>query len=178
MGYTLKIGEAKIDYSEDDASIDCDTVNLPDAPAFGEATDHASERWPSYSGWADAMRTLGLTNMMFARRNGGADEFCWNDTYRRPLICNHPGAMPITKEHLEYVEAALAKYKAEHPTHVAQFPPLRPDAKPMRPGTNDYMPDQYVVDPRYDGALCRGEWLLWWLRWAVANCKQPVFVNS
>lgn len=27
-------------------------------------------------------------------------------------------------------------------------------------------------------ALCRGEWLAYWLRWAVDNCKQPVFVNS
>lgn len=40
-----------------------------------------------------------------------------------------------------------------------------------------YREEDYDQDPKYDQHLCRGTWLVFWLKWAVENCKQPVFVN-
>lgn len=178
MGYSLRIGEAVLDWSEDMVRVDCEIVKRDDAPAFGDPTDYESQRWPSYSSWADAMRTLDMMDVMFNERNKGRGYFEWNAVERCPLIECHPGAVPVTKEHVEYVAAKLAKYKEMHPDHIAQYAPLKEGAVPIAPGCGIYREDQYVDDPKYDGALCRGEWLLYWLRWAVENCQQPVFVNT
>mgnify|MGYP003405256251 CR=1 FL=1 len=176
MGYNLRIGEAVICYSDESARVDCETVRRDDSPSFGDPTDGTNCRWPSYTVWADMMAKLGLTDVMFNRRNGGVGEFEYKGKWLYPLIPEHPGAAPITREHVEYVEEKLAAYKAAHPDHRAAYPPPKPDAEPIAPGF--YREDDLVADPRYDGALCRGEWLAWWMRWAVENCKQPVFVNS
>jgi hypothetical protein len=171
MGYTLKIGEAAISYNADYCTIDCDIVSRDDAPAFGEPTDHENRRWPSYSVWSNAMETLGLMSVMF-----GAGEFTFNGVCRYPLIAEHPGVTPITKEHVECVESVLVDYKAAHPDRIAKYPPPKEGAEPV---VGDmYREEDLIDDPRYDSALCRGEWLAYWLRWALDNCKQPVFVNS
>lgn len=174
MGYTLKIGEAVLDWSVEGVGVDCESVTLPEAPACGDPTDHTNERWPSYSVWANAMRTLGLMDVMFSERNKGKGHFEWNGETRYPLLDRHPGVAPITKEHVEYVAAALDRYKSQHPDHIAQYPPLKPGVQPSMINSEE----DFVDDPRFDSALVRGEWLLWWLRWAVENCKRPVFVNT
>lgn len=169
MGYTLTIGEAEIDYNEDSVRICAANVTLDEAPAFGEPTDNTNTRWPSYAGWSDAMKKLGLTDFMFAGKRGGGDgagSFEWNGKECSPLLIDHPGAELVTQAHLEYLEAKLAAYKAAHPDHVAAYPPLKPGI------------EKSFIDPRYDAALVRGEWLLFWMRWALKNCKQPVFTNS
>lgn len=178
MGYTLKIGEAFIDFDEDLVKVNCEPVRISSSPAFGELTDYTNQRCPSYSTWASAMKALGLVDVMFDERNGGAGFFSRNGVERYPLIQDHPGAAPVTIEHVEEVEERLAAYKAKHPDHIAQFPPLKPGAKPLLPGSDVYADNAYSDNPRYDGHLCRGEWLAWWLRWAFDNCRQPVFVNS
>jgi hypothetical protein len=178
MGYTLKIGEARIDYGADDVRINCDIIRHDNAPAFGDPTDHENQRWPSYSAWVDAMRTLGLADVMFCERSGGTGYFERNGVERYPLIQDHPGVAPITIEHVEEVEERLTAYKAKHPDHIAEYRPLKPGAQPLVPGSDVYAEEDYSDDPRYDAALCRGEWLAYWLRWAVENCSQPVFVNS
>jgi hypothetical protein len=178
MGYTLKIGQASVNFNEDFVRINCAPLRFDNAPAFGDPTDYTNERWPSYSAWADAMEILGLTDVMFCERNNGVGFFNRNGADRYPLIQEHPGAAPITIEHVEEVEERLAAYKAKHPDHIAQYRPLKPGAQPLVPDSDMYADDAYIDDPRYDGTLCRGEWLAWWLRWAIENCSQPVFVNS
>ena len=178
MGYTLRIGEARISYSADYVDIDCELIRRDDAPAFGEPTDYENRRWPSYSSWANAMRALGLTDVMFNEQNGGKGWFKRNGNERYPLIMQHPGAAPITIEHVEEVEDRIAAYKAKHPTHMAQYPLPKEGAKPIFEGSSVYRDEDLSDDPRYDGALCKGEWLIYWLRWAVENCQQPVFINS
>lgn len=178
MGYKLKIGEAQIRFSEDYVKIDCAIVEHENAPAYGEPTDRENQRWPSYTNWAQAMSLLGMTDVMFNERNGGKGSFEWNGIERQPLIAEHPGAMPITKEHVEYVENALSIYKQKYPDHIAQYPPPKIGAKPIFEGSNEYRSEDLSDDPIYDSNLCRGEWLAYWLRWALENCKHPVFVNS
>jgi hypothetical protein len=178
MGYTLKIGEAVIRWDRESVKIDCGITRNGDAPAFGEPTDYESQRWPSYTSWCLVIKALGMSHVMFDSRNGGPGEFEKNGKTCYPLICQHPGAMPITIEHAEEVEACLTAYKAAHPGHTAQYPPPKPGAKPLIDGSDFYKEEDLSDDPTYDGNLVRGEWLAYWLRWAVENCNQPVFVNS
>jgi hypothetical protein len=178
MGYTLKIGEAVLSWSTDFVQVDCKVERLDHAPAFGEPTDHQSQRWPSYTAWHDSISALGLKHVMFDERSGAPGWFERNGEERYPLIPNHPGAAPITIEHVEEVEACLAAYKAKHPDHIAQYPPPKPDAKPLLKGSDFYREEDVSDDPIYDSNLKRGEWLAYWLRWAVENCERPVFINS
>lgn len=174
MGYTLKVGEAAIDWTDDFVRVDCDTVEVDDAPAFGEPTDRSNERWPSYIGWHDACDALGIAEIMF-----GTDRSKWEIEVRPGVFCStliadHPGAAPITPEHLSYIQTKVDAYKARHPDHIAKYPPLKAGVVPRELGNPQ---SDYVEDDRYDGNLCRAEWLVFWMRWALANCTKPVFVN-
>lgn len=174
MGYTLAIGQAKVDWTEDDVRIWVDLVSLDEAPAFGEPTDHENQRWPSYSTWSSFCRQLGITEVMMNSRNGGNDEPIVSGQYLSPLIHTHPGSTPVTKHHLEFIEMKLAEYKLKHPSHVAQYPPLKPGVK-----KGSFNRDQdFVDDPKYDPVMCRAEWLVFWLKWSLTNCSNPTFVNS
>jgi hypothetical protein len=175
MGYTLKIGEAMVDWERDYVRIWAEDAQSEDAPAFGEPTDHTNSRWPSYSGWSDFAAVIGITEIMFEERNGGCRELQIGDECVGCLIQEHPGAAPITEKHLEYIEAKVNAYRAAHPDHRAEYPPPKPDAKPICGSI--YRDEDLVDDPRYDGDLCRAEWLLYWMKWAIKNCKKPVFVN-
>jgi hypothetical protein len=176
MGHNLRIGEASIDYNEESVEINCKLVRHDDAPAYGEPTDYKNQRLPSYTAWHKSMKSLGLLHIMFDSKNGGSDETEINGNTRYPLMSEYSRAAPITIEHVEEVERRLAAYKAKHPDHIAQYAPLKEGIE--KNDINWYNPDDYVDDPRYDPNLCRGEWLAYWLRWAVENCERPVFVNS
>jgi hypothetical protein len=180
MGYTLKIGELSSETHTEDGEeytyYDCELVSLPDAPAFDEPTDHENQRWPSYTSWHDAMRQLDMMDLMFDTRNDGQGHFVWRCEKYGPLLAEHPGSTIIQRGHVEYAEYKLQQYKARHPDHIAQYPPPKPDAKPWH--GNIYLDKDLIDDPRFDGALCRGEWLVYWLRWAFDNCKRPAFINS
>lgn len=178
MGYTLKIGEAELCWDEESVGIGCSITKLPDAPAHGDPTDFESQRWPSYTGWSESMKKLGLMDVMFNERNGGSGGLQYKEKWLTPLIATHPGASPITRLHLEYVEEKIKDYMSRHPDHVAKYQPPKAGAKPIVPGSDFYREEDLDSDPRNDPWLCRGEWLLFWMRWAVENCKQPVFVNS
>lgn len=179
MGYTLIIGQAVIDYDQDEgtAQVDAEEVRLEHAPAFGEPTDNTNERWPSYSSWADSMRALGLVDVMFNKRNGGRGIFESEGKPYLPLMQSHPGETAICKAHVDYVRSAIEKYKAAHSTHRAEYPPPKPGAVPRWGTSGIYLEEDYDESPEYDSALCRGEWLLFWLEWAIENCSMPVFVN-
>lgn len=82
----------------------------------------------------------------------------------------------MTAAHLKYAEQRIEQYRLKHPDHIAQGRPPKPGAKPIF--GDEYREEDLVDDPRYDYNLCRAEWLLFWMRWAIANCKQPVFFNS
>jgi len=103
MGYTLIIGEAVLNYDNDpkwpSVSVEATTIKSEDAPAHGEPTDHSSERWPSYTSWANAMKWAGLSGLFDSK-----NELC--------LIPTHPGAIPLVQKHREIVNAAYEAKKA------------------------------------------------------------------
>lgn len=174
MGYSLAIGEAELD--EEGTGINVPTVTLDNAPAHGDPTDHTNERWPSYSVWSDFCKSFGLMDVMFNERNGGVGCVEVNGEFYSPLIERHPGVSRITQWHVDYVERAVNEYRQKHPDHIAQYPPPKPDAKPIF--GEMYREEDLVDDPRFDAHLCRAEWLLFWLKWALANCNRPVFKNT
>ena len=170
MGYTLTIGELAVSISDEYVNLDAEGASLPDAPAFGEPTDHQNQRWPSYTAWADFCRDAGIQPLFYGtgwlgpeRRYGECPEGFHRE---RPLLSEHPGAAPITEADAVYVENALAAYRKEHPTAVAGFGVgLMGEALPE-------------ADPNCDATLARLEWLAFWMRWAIANCERPVVANS
>lgn len=182
MGFDLRIGEAFIIYNQETVKIDCAIIKRNDAPAYDEPTDYENQRQATYTAWSDAMEALGLHYVMFGSRNDsadyidGADYIELSGKQRYPLISNHPGVAPITKEHVQEVERCLAAYKLKHPDHIAQYPPLKEGIEQNEQGF--YAAADYVNDPRYDSVLCCGEWLAYWMRWAIDSCSRPVFVNS
>lgn len=149
MGYTLKIGEAIIDYDVDDrwpedsyVDINATSIKTDDAPAFGEITDYTSERLPSYTSWGDFIRFAGVGNMF-----GNSDY---------SLIKAHPGCVPITTKHKELIDEAWVNYTEKYP-----------NATPT-----------YDTDKTEDAHMCRLVWLRYWIHYALEHCKQPVFYNS
>lgn len=176
MGYNLSIGEAYIEYDSDFVRVQAKFEKHSLAPAFGEPTDRTNERLPSYSSWSSAMCNLGLMDLMFDEYDGGSGGFKYEGQWIYPLIQSHSGCAPITKNHVKIVEQKLNEYKEKHPDHIAQYPPVKKGAKPLFGDV--YREEDYVDDPKCDVNLCRGEWLLYWLKWAVVNCEKPVFVNS
>jgi hypothetical protein len=64
------------------------------------------------------------------------------------------GLVGLTVKHVEEFERALASYKARNP-----------DAVPGIPWSGGA--------PDADHALAKLEWLAYWTRWAVTNCRHP-----
>lgn len=163
MGYTLTIGELKVNYDQDldYPRVDCsaDGFEHPEAPAFGEPTDNTSSRWPSYTGWRDFCVFAGLEELFYGAKGKGENV---REDY---LIIEHPGCIPLTTKHREEVNAAMENFKKKHPKAV----PTYGNATMMEPDPNN---------PEENGQMCRLVWLHYWVNWAMDKCEKPVFYNS
>jgi hypothetical protein len=112
MGYTITIGELEIEKCPEDG-IDSDCLRFGAkgerhyaSPSFGEPTDFTNSRWPSYTAWAETMRTAGLHEAMF---------------YGGTLIGGHPGVRLVTPELRDAVSNALAGLRARFPGREPAF---------------------------------------------------------
>lgn len=165
MGYTLTIGEAKMELPEEpDRSITVGVERLEreDAPEFpGDGTTGKSnQRSPSYTVWTQVMRDLLLYDWMFDTESG--------------IIRDHPGCVMLRREDQRIVTEARQRWQREHPEtepgwcscvgcHVW---------KSIEAGTS--------LEPHreLDGVLARVLWLEWWITWALDHCAVPAFENS
>jgi hypothetical protein len=111
---------------------------------------------------------LGIDGLMF-----GGNEW-YEESELTPLIQRHPDHTPITNGHLNYIVEKLKQYKEKHPDHIAQYPPVLEGYEDKGLFTPEHHRSN---DPKYDGVLCRAEWLVYWMKWAIENCERPVFVN-
>jgi hypothetical protein len=164
MGYNLTIGEAVFDVDEvgdDDWTetvqdelirVTAATVKLPNAPAFGEPTDHTNQRWPSYTQWYDFCEQVDLLPAMFNINEDGS---------AGSIRGGHPGYFPITKAFKKEVDNAYDNWKTQYPDAKTEY---------TRLANGEY--DQA------NGAMCRLEWLKYWTDWALDNCDMPIFANS
>jgi hypothetical protein len=159
MGYTLRIGELKtrIEYEGLESYItnDAEAVTDEKAPAFGEPTDHSNSRWPSYTSWYDAMRFVGLHDMMFNKETG--------------LIRSHPDCVPLVKEHKEIIDKAYKEFYEKYPNCKAGYSPKINEKEGV------YEDAEWPSENNYATRL---EWLKYWVDWALENCQYPVFYNS
>jgi hypothetical protein len=158
MGYTLIIGEleTRVEYEGLESYIVNDAKDVMDdkAPAFGEPTDHSNCRWPSYTSWHQAMRFVGLHEMMFNKKSG--------------LIRNHPGCVPLVKEHKEIIDKAYNEFYEKYPNCKAGYSP--------KINLKEGIFEDTEWSPENEWAV-RLEWLKYWVDWALENCKHPVFYN-
>ena len=155
MGYTIRIGNAVPYHDKEDGCLSAgwrvEGAKHDDAPAFGEPTDYTNERWPSYSAWAESMKALGLHDLFLGRDSGEA------------LMQNHPGCAMLTPEHAKTIKDAVAKRRRANGNRPAGF---LYDIKGNPTGLDG------------DEHLARGEWLTYWVSWAVENCETPAIYNS
>lgn len=154
MGYTIAIGELEIVKDEYGKHKRVKTVELENAPAFGEPTDYTNNRWPSYTSWGKAMRFLGLEDLMFNERTG--------------LMRSHPGTYRIFKHHKAKLDKAYVEFYKKYPNAKAGFSPIQ-------------LSDPFNEDndwPEENNWAVRLEWLKFWIDWAFENCEKPYFYNS
>lgn len=158
MGYTLKIGQLvttiEIEGLESYIYNDVEGVKLDNAPAFNEPTDYTNARWPSYISWSEAMRFVGLYDLMFNRETG--------------LIRDHPGCVPLVKEHKEIIDKAYEDFYKKYLNAEAGYSPKLKE-------------DEWAEDPDWpieNTWATRLEWLKYWVDWSLLNCTKPVFYNS
>lgn len=159
MGYNLYIGEKHVEIYDEGTEDECTRVTADgqyhdDSPAFGEPTDFTNTRWPSYSAWADFARKSGLWGFLFEDARGN-------------IRGGHPGYFDLTAADVVTVSKAL---------HIARkrYPEA---AKLVDEGWKytSMMDDEPV---KGFGLVSRATWLHYWVKWAVENCKNPVFANT
>ncbi len=154
MGYTLKIGNAKIFYDGGEypyCCIDVEFKHDKNAPAFNEPTDYENQTWPSYTSWHDFSMFAGLYDLFYSKEDG--------------LISCHPGSTPLTKKHKEIIDNSYKLFKEKYPKST----PTYGKAKDFEDDPNN---------PIENSWLCRLEWLKYWVDWALENCDKPIFYNS
>ncbi len=162
MGYNIKIGNAKIDTSNDDGWLEArwyvEYITHKGAPVFQNdtMTGNGNTRHPSYTTWSIFADEVGLKDLFYGPEG---------------LLYNHPGCIVLTKEHHAQVASALEiwKKKSTKPPGFAGF-------SNFNSSTGEWCapPDE----GRYDHQLARLIWLEWWMRWALENCEIPAFENS
>lgn len=163
MGYTLRIGNAKVEsgdnYGQLWAHWTVEGTTHPDAPVFPNdgMTGNSNQRSPSYSTWTDFAYSTGLERLFYDKDAG--------------LLANHPGCVPLTEAHHAEVLAALQRWRAKS------------DKPPGFAGPDKFNKDTQQWEPspdegRYDHTLARLMWAEWWIQWALDNCETPAFENT
>ncbi len=111
MGYTLAIGEFKVTVEDEGLnsylyySVE-EVKAFPDTPFFDEYTK-SNYKSPSYTAWSESMKAAGLTDFMYNLETG--------------LIREHPGIVPLTKEHQKIINNAFNNFdKKLHNYYIYQ----------------------------------------------------------
>jgi len=157
MGYNLYIGEFEPEIYEEERSAR-GAVRIEDPEEVGGVLNSSdrydNQCWPSYIVWHDFCEEVGLLPEFYGGKRAGSrgKEVPYFDAPSQGetegLLYRHPGAAPLTRDHLHsFVEAKLRYEK-------------RPEDEQ----------DEYV--------LRRLNWLCWWTEWALRNCEYPTFANS
>jgi hypothetical protein len=162
MGYNITIGNAipvhSTEYGYLYAAWEVEAEAHDSAPVFPNdvLTGNSNGRSPSYIAWSDSMRVLGLYELFYAKDGG--------------LFANHPGCVMLTQNIADTIELAVARYRkvATKPAGSPGFPQFNKETQTW------FTPDE----DKYDTVLMRGEWLSYWVSWAVKNCKIPAIQNT
>ncbi len=161
MGFDFAIGEGFINHEDDEyIYIGVDGVKNPDAPNLGhnDISGTGNSRHPSYISFHD-----------FATRNNIKEIFYEEDRIKG----GHPGCFKITESMCLTLEERVKTFEEKHPDVVC-------------PST---VPCTVAPEDKFKMSLCCGltedswdygklRWYAFWFRWALNNCKIPVFHNT
>lgn len=102
MGYSIRIGEATINYDRDDQSvgIGCEQVTHPDAPGFHSHDDKSNSIAPSFSAWHELCHEAGITELF--HEYGGP---CREGFHRETSLLSGR-AQPLLEGDLDYIRRA------------------------------------------------------------------------
>lgn len=171
MGYDIAIGEACFSGDRADAylTVWAEGVAHKDAPHFpnDDMTANTNCRSPSYSGWSDFCRDVGLYGMFFGldgRRNPymHADPDCHRGT---PIMSEHPGYALINDADVLAIRHALDQ-------HILKHGELTPGFRDWHEKDEDAPSNAMECAQR-----ARLIWLHYWCDWAVKNCAWPIIAN-
>jgi hypothetical protein len=164
MGYTILIGNAELfsewnntDYAHPQAEWQVKGMSLDEAPYSSDLTGKSNERSPSYTVWADFVRSVGLYEMFY-------------NEYIEGLMDQHSGCARLTQEHADKIRSALERYKQLHPDSIASFCECKSCSDPWSKSDASH-------NPKADPTLVRLTWLDFWANWAVKNCERPAIYN-
>lgn len=160
MGYSFTIGDLKkvVEKYEEDGVIEeyenwsAETIELENAPAFGEPTDRTNERWPSYSAWSEFAEFTNIYDLIYS------------DTGH--LIGSHPGYLELTDDFQKNLKKRKKEFEEKYPKVEATYGNKTSifEADPNNP------PENYFY--------CRLVWLDFWVDYALENCETPAIVNT
>jgi hypothetical protein len=165
MGYNIYIGNAELKSSWPDPADEYSDPPVAewvvegmihaDAP-YSSDSGHSNSRDPSYTGWAEFCREVGIEEWMLKRYEG--------------KMGYHPGCSALTKEDASFLTTLLNDYKEKHPTEEACWC----ECSSCQYGKKT----DIKHNPNASGTLVRLTWLTWWVNWAVENCERPAIYNS
>lgn len=156
MGYSFRIGEMKVTTSDEGyVSLYANKVNDDEAKALGAPLNSSHDRsnhiMPSYSGWYEFMTMTELERAL--------------ECQDIRIVIEHPGVCAITKKVHDAIvlhgEAWLSHNPVVEHGHEVE-------------GFGGGMERRLYED--YNAARMR--WLVWWVKWAYANCENPVIANA
>jgi len=148
MGYTLAIGEKEIDNSDPEYH-------------FTRVKNERHDQAPAFGEPTDHENARwpsysGWSDCM--TEAGMFDLFFDKDN---GLLNEHPGYKTITPALVDTFRARKKAFEEKYPSVTAEY-----------------------LDDGHDGFItpnatyCRIVWLDYWLTWALAHCKEPIFFNS
>jgi len=168
MGFNFYIGEFKVEVEYEDRS--CRRVteianDVPGAPL--NSSGHTNNFcYPGYGVWSNFCKEVGLEGVFYSgsRGNQHLPQY-WTDDEGE----THDG---ILSQHAGCVELSEGHYRAFVKAHTRWCD--RSLAERERLGFEKTNTDP---EPR-DYVLARLDWLVFWTRWALDNCKYPSFANT
>lgn len=170
MGYTIKIGNARLDHDKGSEwlEIDVEPATHPDAPTHDPYVGNGNSRSPSYTAWSDFCREAGIYELFYGQGWSREERRylpCSEDFHREtPLIASHPGAFALIPADAEYITAARIRREQSNGGRPAGF--------------WDYDLERGEIDNGNDHVLARLLWLEFWIKWALDNCTIPTIKNS
>lgn len=168
MGYNIGIGEARCNVDMDDLvaywdvePMDGRDLGAPPDTRGSEPETYANEVWPGYIGWANFCKSVGLWEPFYGPEGGAERGASWGEL--PALLSARPGIFALTPLHLAAFEHARSTYRGA--TMEGSF-------MAQTTWTDTRKPDIAAWHRK------RLDWLCWWTRWALENCKHPAMYNS
>lgn len=149
MGYNLYIGEAEVwECLEERRAGVCVAVKSDENAPINSTDDNTNRIFPGYGAFADFCRDFGIHDIFYQSEDYKKCRW-WTD----PEGVGHDCLLSIHPGAQPLTESHYIAFKEAQERHAGS-----------------------CSDDGYN--LKRINWLVWWTRWALDNCKYPTFSNT